>query len=46
MKNKEVVKDERGYKWFLHKNGKAEPTNWKLQAAFILYEVRKHEKKT
>lgn len=31
-KNKAVVKDEFGYRWFVTKQGKVFPTNWKLQA--------------
>lgn len=46
MKNtrsKAIVKDERGYRWFLHKNGEPEPANWKQQCYLVSAKAHKDE---
>lgn len=43
-KNKFVVKDETGMRWFIHKNTKViEPTNWKLQCWMESARIKKQE---
>lgn len=42
-KNKIVIKDEYGDRWFVHKKGYVEPTNWKLQCALVTSQVHKRE---
>jgi len=45
MKNKQVIKDERGYRWFYHKSGKAEPVSWKMQAGILSIDPNRKEAK-
>lgn len=45
MKNKQVVKYN-GRRWFLKKNGKAEPTDWRLQAVLAVVEANRNGKTT
>ena len=46
MKNKAVIKDDYGMRWFVTKKGKIFPTNWKMQAALLSTDgVKKKGKK-
>lgn len=42
-KNKIVIKDEYGDRWFVTKRGAVEPTNWKLQALLVSARCHKEE---
>lgn len=43
MKNKQVVKDERGYRWYVYKNSEPIPANWKHQCYLVTAKANREE---